>query len=181
MIHIERSADYALIRGIMAHPGVYSHLTDDFSPAIADFVPLQSDGLWYLVVWDGNELLGLWMLVPQNAVCWEIHTVLLPNAWGDRAHRAAQAVLEWIWTHTPCRRIVTNVPAENRLAYHFALSAGLEQYGVNDRSFLKHGRLQNQICLGISRPLSLPLFKDTETPIPGDSGLVAQSTGPKEG
>jgi RimJ/RimL family protein N-acetyltransferase len=180
MIHIERSTDYALIRGIMTHDAVYRHLTDDTSPAAADFRPIESDHLWYLVVWDGNQLLGLWLLHPHTAVEWEIHTALLPDAWGDRARRAAAVMLEWVWVNTPCRRIITGVPQGNRLAYRFALDAGMEQYGVNCASFLKNGRMQDQICLGISRPRDLPLFEDVEVPIPGDSSLVAQSTGAKE-
>jgi len=181
MIHIERSQDYALIRGIMTCKAVYRHLTDDASPAAEDWRPIESDGIYYLVAWDGNSLLGLWMLHPHNGVCWEIHTALLPDAWGDRARRAAAAMLKWVWGNTPCRRIVTNVPANNRLAYHFAVQAGMEVYGTNEASFLKGGRLLSQICLGISRPRDLPLFEAAEVSIPGDSSLLAASTGPKEG
>jgi hypothetical protein len=71
--------------------------------------------------------------------------------------------LEWIWTHTPCRRIVTNVPEDNRLAYHFAVGAGMRAYGINRASFQKGGRLLDQHCLGISRPLDMPLFDAAET------------------
>jgi RimJ/RimL family protein N-acetyltransferase len=181
-IFIERSFDYVLIKAIMSHPGVYRNLVDDFSPAAADFRPIESDLIWYLVAWDGNQLLGLWMLVPQNGICCEIHTVLLPHAWGDRARRAANEALAWIWTNTPCRRIITNVPAENRLAYHFALAAGLEVYGTNEASFLRNGRLQDQICLGISRPRELPLFEaGQETTIPDECSPVAASLEIKEG
>jgi hypothetical protein len=66
--------------------------------------------------------------------------------------------LEWIWRNTPCRRIVTNVPEDNRLAYRFALSAGMIGYGLNRASFQRGGRLLDQHCLGISRPLDMPLF-----------------------
>jgi RimJ/RimL family protein N-acetyltransferase len=173
MIHIERSTDYALIRGIMTHPAIYQHLTDDASPAAEDFRPIENDGLWYLVAWEGNELLGLWMLVPHNAVCWEIHTALLPDAWGTQARRAAVVMLDWVWRNTPCRRIVTNVPADNRLAFHFALEAGMEPYGTNEASFLKNGRLFDQICLGISRPRELPITVDCSP--------VVASAAPEEG
>ncbi len=176
MIYVERSTDYALIGGIMRHPRVYPHLTDDASPAAADFRPIESDAFCYLVAWDANELLGLWLLVPQNAVCWEIHTALLPGAWGSRARRAAEVMLAWVWENTPCQRIVTGVPQGNRLAYHFAIQAGMEQYGINEASFLKGGRLLDQICLGINRPREA-----AETPIPGDRSPVAASAGPKEG
>jgi RimJ/RimL family protein N-acetyltransferase len=181
VIRIERSTDYSLIKGVMTHPAVYRHLTDDTSPPADEFRPIESDLFWYLLAWDGNELLGLWLLVPHSAVCWEIHTALLPDAWGERARQAATVALEWIWTHTPCRRIVTGVPQGNRVAFRFALAAGMEQYGVNEASFLRGGRMLDQICLGISRPRDLPLYESAEVPIPGDCSLVAQSAGQKEG
>lgn len=163
MIHIERSTDYALIRGIMTQPQIFKHLVDDGSPAADEYRPIESDAIWYLVVWDLNVLLGVWILVPQNTVCWEIHTALLPHAWGERGHRAAQAMLAWVWTNTPCQRIVTNVPVDNRLAYHFALDAGMEVYGKNEDSFLKNGRLLDQICLGMSRPRDLPVAEAADS------------------
>jgi hypothetical protein len=80
------------------------------------------------------------MLVPANSICWEIHTCLLPHAWGERAPRcagdAALGLDEHAW-----RRIITNVPADNRLAFHFALEAGMTVYGKNEDSFLKGGKL----------------------------------------
>ncbi len=176
MIHIERSQDYALIRGIMTHPRVYPHLRDDASPAAADFQPIESEALCYLVAWDANELLGLWLLVPLNAVCWEIHTALLPNAWGDRARRASDVMLAWVWGNTPCRRIVTHVPADNRLAYHFALAAGMHVFGIDEQSFLKGGRLLDQICLGINRPRAA-----AETSIPDECRPVAASQSSEKG
>ena len=164
-IHVDRSTDYGLVRAIMTQPSVYGHLTDDFSPPAADYRPIESDAIWYVIVWDDNDLLGLWLFVPQNGICWEIHTALLPDAWGDRGHRAAKVALAWIWQNTPCRRIVTNVPEDNRLAYRFALAAGMVGYGLNRASFQRGGRLLDQHCLGISRPLDMPLFEAAEPAI----------------
>jgi len=92
------------------------------------------------------------MFHATNAICWEVHTCLLPCAWGERAYIAARALPEWIWRHTPCRRIVTNVPSSNRLALRFALRAGMTIYGCNKASYLKNGRLCDQLCLGLSKP-----------------------------
>lgn len=163
MIHIERSTDYALIRGILTHPSVYEQISDDCSPPAAEYRPIESEAIWYAVVWDGNELLGLWMLVPQNGICWEIHTALLPHARGARAYRAAALMQAWVWLNTPCRRLITNIPADNRPAHFFAVAAGMQEYGRNEASFLKGGRLVDQTCLGISRPREMPLFDPAHT------------------
>ena len=153
MITFERSFNYDIVRRVMTHPQVWPHISDDGSPAHQDYRPPEGEHIWYVLAWDnGKELLGLWMFHPQNAVCWEVHTCLLPNAWGERAHIAARALPEWIWQHTPCRRIVTHVPENNRLALRFALKAGMTIFGCNKASYLKHGRLCDQLCLGLSKP-----------------------------
>lgn len=157
MIRIERTTDYELIRSVMTSPAVYPHITDDYSPAAEEYCPPVHDLLVYVAVWEDEELLGLWLFVPQNGICWEVHTCLLPCARGHRARRAAKHVMAWIWRNTPCRRIVTNVPETNRLAYHFALNVGMEFYGCNEKSFLKDGKLVDQMCLGMSRPRAIPI------------------------
>jgi len=163
MIRFERSTDYALIKGIITTPAVYRHLTDDNSPSAEDYQPIEHEAIWYVIVRDSycgdEELLGLWMFHPLNSICWEVHTALLPNAWGDRGRIAARLMAEWIWEHTPCRRIVTNVPENNRLALAFAGHAGMKVYGRNPASFLK-GKLLDQICLGISRPVEVQKKED---------------------
>jgi RimJ/RimL family protein N-acetyltransferase len=154
MIHFERSQDYELIRKILTHSRVYDKISDDFSPAREDYYPVEHESVWYVVAKDvhdgGYDLLGLWMFVPQNGICWEVHTALLPVAWGDVGLEAARMLPAWIWEHTPCRRLITNVPSTNRLAFHFALKAGMRIYGVNRASYLKGGKLCDQICLGLS-------------------------------
>ncbi len=152
MIHFERTSDLALIRAIMRQPSVYRGLTDDFCPPAEQFEPLEHPMFWYVLAWEGDELLGLWLFVPQNGVCWEVHTCLLPLAWGDRGRQAAREMAAWIWAHTVCRRIVTAVPEYNRLALQFARAAGMSEYGSNPASFQKHGKLHDQILLGLSRP-----------------------------
>lgn len=156
MIRFERSYDYELIRRILTHPRLYPHLSDDFSPAPGDYRPQEHPAIWYVVVYDEHDaredLLGLWMFVPANGVCWEVHTALLPCAWGEKGQLASLMLPAWIWEHTHCRRIITNVPKSNRLALHFALKAGMKIFGVNEASFLKGGVLCDQVMLGISKP-----------------------------
>jgi len=91
MIRFERSTDYALIRSIITTPAVFRHLTDDNSPSAEDYQPIEHEAIWYVIVRDSycgdEELLGLWMFHPLNSICWEVHTALLPNAWGEYRDR----------------------------------------------------------------------------------------------
>ena len=160
MTRFERTLDMDVVRNILTHPRIYPHISDDHSPPVDEYDPPRHDSIWYVLAFDedaGDELLGLWMFVPQNSVCWEVHTALLPLAWGERGHAAARVLPDWIFAKTSCRRIVTNVPSTNRLALRFAISAGMKIYGVNRESFLKDGILCDQVCLGISPFLEEPV------------------------
>lgn len=181
MILLERSTDWPLIQQIVTHPKVYPQVSDDYSPRPEEWEPVQSGDLWYVLVRDltsvpspyrsgsaaaqirggpgsplhkdRGEILGLWMLHPHLRSCWEIHTCLLPNAYGSRARQAVQALIPWGWEHLPeCVRVITQVPQYNRIALLFAIQAGMEQYGINPKSYLKGGKLHDMILLGISRP-----------------------------
>ena len=149
-ITLRRTDDYELIRGVMTHPAVYPHISDDGCPPVEEFRPSESESLWYVVAEDAGELLGLWLLVPLNSICWEIHTCLLPCAYGPRGQAAAKEMAAWIWANTPCRRLVTTVPKPNQLALRFAVRAGMQEYGRNPASFLKNGVLHDQVLLGMS-------------------------------
>lgn len=151
-MQFERTQDYALIKQIITHEKVFPYSSDDYTPSPKDYEPIKSDLIWYVLVKDGEELLGMWTFIPQNAICWEIHTTLLPNAWGERAIKAAKELADWVWKNTPCLRVITNVPEYNRLALRFAKAAGLEPFGLNCKSYMKTGILHDQIMLGVSKP-----------------------------
>lgn len=148
----ERTDDAGLIREIITHPRLYPWLTDEYSPGRDAFQPVMAEGIWYVLAYDNaGLLLGLFMFARHSPVVWEVHTCLLPGAWGEPAARAAREVAGWMFEHSGCQRIITHVPAYNRLAVRFAKAAGMTEYGRNVASFAKGGRLHDQIELGLSK------------------------------
>lgn len=156
MIHCERTRDYELARQVLTDPRIYPFISDDSSPRRDEYRPIESDAVIYLACYDRgdalDEFLGLFLFAPVSGVCVEVHTCLLPNAWGARAAAAAIAASRWIWEHTETERIITQVPEDNPLARRFALKAGMRPYGRNPASIRRAGRLQDLILLGLSRP-----------------------------
>jgi RimJ/RimL family protein N-acetyltransferase len=148
----ERTMDYGLIKWIITRPEIWAHATDDFSTAAEEFEPAKSDMVWYVLVRDGDELLGMFMLVPENAICWKVHTCMLANAWGRKAKQAAKEGIDWVWKNMPAMRLVTDVPEYNRQASIFARWAGMTQFGLNPKSYRKNGKLMDVMLLGISHP-----------------------------
>lgn len=148
----ERTQDYGLIKQVISHPEIWKNAGDDFSGKAEDFKPAESDQIWYVLVKDGPELLGLFMLVPENPICWKVHTCLLPCAWGRKAKQAAKEGIAWVWANMPAKRLITDVPEYNRQASIFARWAGMTQFGLNPKSYQKHGKLQDVMLLGLSKP-----------------------------
>src|SRR5213080_2475571 len=109
MLSLERSTDYPLIRSVMTHVSCWDFISDDGCPSPEDFHPPPLEALIYLLVQKADQVAGVFAFMPQNSICYELHTCLLPNGRGKFGIRAAKAAFEWIWRHTPCRRIVTNV------------------------------------------------------------------------
>jgi RimJ/RimL family protein N-acetyltransferase len=152
VLYFERTTDFELIRQITIHPKLYPHLSDDFSPAPENFQPVQHENFVYLLVHDGHEPLGYFGLHPHTTTLWEVHTVLLPSAWGETAKEAAKGGTQWVWDNLSCIRLITNVPTCNRIALRFAQSSGMEQFGINPDSFVKGNKVYPMVMLGVSRP-----------------------------
>ncbi|MHB1098441.1 MAG: GNAT family N-acetyltransferase [Burkholderiales bacterium] len=148
-MRIERTTDAALITRCVTNPQVWPHVHDDFSCKPEYYEPLIIPDVYWLMAID-RDLVGVFFLHPLNGVCFEIHTCLLPEVWG-RTKECTLAVIEWIFSHTRCQRLVTNVPEYNALALRLAKRSGLTQFGINHKSYLKDGVLHDQIMLGISK------------------------------
>ena len=147
----ERTYNLSVIQQIMTHPAIWPHTTDDFDGDPESFQPRMDPLIHYVLVKDHETILGLFVLYPQNRVCWEIHVRLLPEAWGETAAEAARGIIEWCWRETPAQRLVTHIIADNKLALRYARRAGMQEYGRNPQSWQKRGRLVDQVLMGISR------------------------------
>ncbi len=149
-----RTSDVGVIRSIFTNPKVFRAMAEDATGPVEDFTPLVIDAIWYILAFDGDELLGCYALVPENSACWGIHLGLLPLAsWvKGRTLAATLAVFDWIWRETPCMRITAKIPEFNTLTLRLAEKARMMKYGTNAHSFPKDGRLWDEILMGLSRP-----------------------------
>lgn len=147
-MRIEQTTDAQWIKSVVTHKAIWPHVSDDAATAESYQPPLI--GVMWLEALDDASL-GLYLVHPHNCVTYEIHTCLLPNAWGDKAKQAAKLVLDWIFANTPCQKVITHVPETNTLALRYAKRAGMVVEGNNRKSFLKNGRLLDQIQLGITK------------------------------
>ena len=147
--HFERTTDWELIKSIVTHPRIWPWISDDLSCKPEEWQPLKNE-VFYLKVSDQEGLLGIWCLRSCTSTCWEVHTCLLPRAYGNSI-AASKAAIRWVFVNTPCTRLITAVPSDNRLALRLARRAGMLEFGCNPKSFVKRGEFLSQYMLGISK------------------------------
>lgn len=161
MTRFERSQDLALIQRIITNPLIYPHVTRDDDPKREDFRAQLHPDVTYLLVkhipgpdQGPTRLLGLWTLIEAGSDI-QIHTCLLPISFPRARQARAEAaldVIEWVWGNTKAERLVTNVPAYNKLARRFAEAAGMKHLKTKVASYLKGGVMYDEQVLGLERP-----------------------------
>ena len=147
----ERTHDIELVATIARHARIYPASSDDYSPPPHEWSPLQHESIWHILCWQNDELLGMFVCVPESAICWRFHVCLLPAAYGATSSEAMRQVTRWIFENTNCMRLVGSVPKYNTLACRLARLANWQQFGLNYKSYLKNGVLHDQLMFGISR------------------------------
>lgn len=147
-MNFERTFDREFIRRCVTDKYVWSMSSDD-SPLDRELyfpnVP-GDDSLIWVRAGDYGVFLGQKM----NHVTYECHTVLLPCARG-KALGIAKDAMQWFFENTSCLRLITQVPAYNRLAERLSSKSGMNKYGENPNSFMKHGVLYSTLLYGINK------------------------------
>jgi RimJ/RimL family protein N-acetyltransferase len=135
------TSDTALIKATITHPRLYKWLC---RAVPAELFEPPTDSL-YVTVHDGAEYLGLFVLQPYyDAYTWEIHTALLPNAWG-RSLPIYREGIAWTWANTGRDRIIGRIRETNPLAIRLAKRAGLRQIGRQEIAGESHYRVELEI------------------------------------
>jgi hypothetical protein len=140
-----------LVRSIATHSKIYPASSDDYAPPPHEWSPLQHESIWHILVRDEDELIGMFVLIPESAICWRIHVCLMPAAYGERSSQAGREVTRWIFQNTSCLRLIGAIPRYLSLAQRFAVKSGWKWFGVNPQSHMKDGVLHDLILFGISR------------------------------
>ena len=132
------------------YASAWKDITDDFTVDQKLFFPDMSEKNYWLTVHHDGEELGVFMGRPISAIQHEAHIVLLPEARG-LASEAARRCVTWMWENTISERLIGCIPVYNKLAIRLAHQAGFKEFGINEKSFMKNGKLWDQVFLGISR------------------------------
>lgn len=151
MITFTVTRDKKLIHAIVTDPAMWSKIADD---SVTDpnlfFVSLEPRFVWILVQ-DAGVNMGLFLAEKRNYIMYEVHTMLLREAYGN-ALLIAKEGLKWAFENLiNCKRIITLVPSYNLLADRLCKNAGLQFIGLNRDSYMRNGVLYDTKLYGISK------------------------------
>lgn len=149
-----RTRDARLIRELATDPAIFPHIADDFfaRPEDWDVPDLNTQYLRCFVASDEEGHYGFGIFIAENHAHWKAHIGFLPRSYGAKAIASFRQMIERMWQETAAERITGEICQENRRAIQFAVRAGFEQYGVNEKSLLRGGVMRDQVCVGISKP-----------------------------
>jgi RimJ/RimL family protein N-acetyltransferase len=134
--------DKAEITAMVNSPEIYRWLTDDLSPEV--FV---CDEALYLTNADRS---GIVKIEQMNGVTAQVHIAVFRRLLG-RTGEFVKDVLEWGFNNTTFMKVITFVPAYNRLALKLAQRSGFKEEGIVTKSFLKEWVLHDQYVYGITK------------------------------
>lgn len=147
-----RTTDRELIRSIICHPKIWKWQTED-GMEVADYEPVISEHVWYVLAVDGRTLIGLFVFEPRTSVKYAVHLAIAPSQW-PRGVEAFKGVIQWAWLQIGMERICGEIPSDNAHALRLAKKSGFEMVGVEHGAYRRGGILLDMRIVGISREVT---------------------------
>lgn len=132
------------------HPEVYWQLMGDMAPdpATIDLQGTIDDHrVKYWMVYKGNIPVGFHSAQDINGVYWLVASAFVPEARGKMVLTSARFALVECARLYGARKFVAEVAEDNRAALAAVRAVGFRPEGINARSFMRAGKLIDQIRL----------------------------------
>jgi hypothetical protein len=150
-VEFRRITDFEDVRRILTSRDTYYALGDDFLDPPEEFQVNEHPDIWYVGAHNSAGIIGLFSLMPENRICWQVHVVMLPWATTREKWEAARELPGWLAKNTECKRLTAAVPSTNWPALIYGTHGiGLQYVGRQAKAFMKGGHLQDLILLGLS-------------------------------
>lgn len=150
MITANRTYDHSLIESIMTSPALWATVAEDgHSP---DSFTCDTEGECWLLMSNGDDVVGVYNIHGINAVTCEIHAQVIPEYREQHSYETGKAALEWIYNNAPgYKKVIAQVPVVFENVKNFTCQFGFQVEGINRLSYLKDGAIVDQWLLGITR------------------------------
>ena len=150
MITAERIYDHNLIKSIMTSPDIWATVAEDgHSPAS---FTCDTEGECWLLMTNGDDVVGIYNIHGINAVTCEIHAQVIPEHREKHSYGTGKVALDWIFSNAPeYKKVIAQIPVVFENVKNFTCQFGFKVEGINRLSYLKDGAIVDQWLLGITR------------------------------
>jgi len=139
-------------------PLVIRIMLEKFWKAIAedglslDDAVIDTENIYWLLIKEGDQILGMFTLIPLNEVTLDGHAHVLPEH-RDKAKEIGLMSIKWLLDNVDQKyqKLNTQVPTIYPNVYHYTLKIGLKDEGLNRLSYRKNGELHDQHMVGATR------------------------------
>ena len=101
---------------------------------------------------DGEEVVAVFWFRQVNSITWEAHTNVRPKYWGDsRGTEMTKQGLEVALADTGAKKLIALIPENCPEVMKACEGIGFRQEGRQTESWLKDGKLHDQIHYGLTR------------------------------
>lgn len=122
---------------------------DDDAPPISQWEPIDHPLVSYIAIHDDDNFAGIAQVNIHSRIEFEVHQALLPELGWKKRIEIAKAFFELLRA-AGCKRVLGKVVISNRYIMKFNSAIGMEMFGVDEQSFMRNGRLEDQAYFGLS-------------------------------
>lgn len=145
---IKRTFDKDVIDSVLKHPSIKPFIGDDQSGDV-EFPVI--DHIYYLAAWEGDTIAGIFVVFGINGITADAHSSILPGFYGEKAREAGREAIRWVFMNTGFHKINGSTPVCNLRAVRYAEDIGFSREGLNKSSYMRNGKLYDQIYFGVER------------------------------
>lgn len=138
-----RIYDQDLIKRIMDHPKNIGAISPDRKKG--EDWPIN-DLIIYLGMFT-DDIIGLFIGFPRSDIVLDVHVAMHPEHYSETDH-CYELAIKWVEQNTDYKKLTGQTPSFNRLAIKCNERNGFKVEGINRKSFLRNGRLYDQIYFG---------------------------------
>jgi hypothetical protein len=120
------------------------HIFDSISEDGATFDVLEVDVIkhYWLGIYEGIDLIGVFLLRPIYSECLDVHIHILKE-YRKYWKSAGAAIIEWCKENVPNKTLHTNIPVFCKNVRYFVLSLGFKEVGVIPSVWKKNGKMND--------------------------------------
>jgi len=141
--------DIKEVHSILKHKDIYSRIIDDGSPPVEQFsaASMLLNPMAQVIISHGV----LFTIFPVNAITWDLHIHATKKKRGEIAMKALNEVIEYMFTKTPCQKLVAFISKRHMNVAKFAHKAGWDLEGEITGSMKIDGKIYDQYIFGLRR------------------------------